>query len=282
MTDSATLATAGADPVVTNESVSVPAPEIEKQAPATPAEAAQPQTEQTTEDQGEPAAEKPEKDDAKKNSFKERIDRERDKKRDAERRAETAERTASDLQRQLSELRQEYQKLDPNDVQGQQALQTRAAVKAERLEQMQVEGRSAAQEAVQSRATMFNDKIDAARERIPDLDQALANFQAVPVSEVAADLIATSEKAAELAHFLGRNPAEAHRIHRLPPHMQGAELARIESRLSSPVRKPSNAPPPVRTNLGSGATPPAAKSHSEMSMDEYAKDYAARQAAKGR
>lgn len=261
MTDIATPAQADATPVVP---VETPAPETQSTATAAPAE-----TESKDTGQPEAAPEKPEdKSDAKKTTAQQRINEITREKHEANRRAEAAERTAKDLQRQLSEMRQEYQRLDPSDTVGQQQLSTRAAVKAERLEQLQAEGQSAAQEAAQSRSAMFNAKIDAARERIPDLDQALANFQAVPVSDVAADLIAESEKAAEITYFLSRNPAEAHRIHRLPPHMQGAEIARIEARVSTPIRKASSAPPPVKTNIGGGASP-TTKSLSQMSTEEY-------------
>lgn len=270
MTDLAPLATAGATAVVP-ESVSVPAPETN---PAPPAAPETPATEIKTEDPGQPEAapETPDdKSDAKKSSAQQRINEITKEKHEANRRAESAERTARDLQRQLSEMRQEYQRLDPNDTVGQQQLSTRAAVKAERLEQLQAEGQSAAAEAAQSRAAMFTAKIDAARERIPDIDQAMANFSAVPVSDVAADLIAESEKAAEITYFLSRNPAEAHRIHRLPPHMQGAEIARIEARVAqAPARKASAAPPPVKTNLGGGSSPPG-KSIETQSMDDWSK-----------
>lgn len=90
------------------------------------------------------------------------------------------------------------------------------------------------------------------------------------MSDHAADLIAESDKGAEIAYWLGKNPHEATRINHLPPHMQGAEIARIEARLSTvSTRKTSNAPtPPPVLN---GQTAPGVKDPSSMSMAEYAK-----------
>jgi hypothetical protein len=256
-------ADAGAEttPVVTSEVTPAETPDQ-----ATPAEAAEPQTES-----GKSEAETSEKTDAKRNSIKERIDRERGKRQEAERRAESAERTTRELRQQLQGMQSEYAKLDPNDVEGRQALQTRAAVKAERLEQLRFEQDAAQQDAAATRQAMFNAKLDAARERLPDFDQAMSSFGSLPVSAEAADLIAESDKAAEIAYFLAKNPAEAFRIDALKqsPARLGAEIARLEQRVTAaPVRKSSNAPPPVRTNLGGGSSP-TAKNLSQMTTEEY-------------
>jgi hypothetical protein len=152
---------------------------------------------------------------------------------------------------------------DPNA----QAHQLKQVVKSERFEQKAEEAELAANRAAQARAEAFHAKVEAARERMPDFDQVFPN---TPISEAAADLIADSDKAAEIAYFLAKNPNEAARIYNLPEHKQGAEIARIEGRLSTvSTRKTSNAPtpPPVL----SGQTAPGTKDPANMSMSEYAK-----------
>lgn len=162
---------------------------------------------------------------------------------------------------------------DPNA----QAHQLKQVVKSERLEQKVEEADVATQKAARARQEAFIAKVDAARDRMPDFDQVFPN---TPISEVAAELIADSDKAAEIAYWLGKNPKDAARIYDLPPHLQGAEIARIEGRLSTvSTRKTSSAPtpPPVL----SGQSAPGAKDPASMSMNEYAKWRTAQKKAAG-
>lgn len=271
MSELAPLATAGATPVVPVDSVVVPVPDT---TPATPAAPETPATETKTEDAGQPEAapETPdEKSDPKKNSAQERINRITADKHAAQREAQSAKQEAADLRKQLAQYQQQARELDPQDAVGQQALNTRFAVKAERLEQIEARATQADGQAAGARQAQFETKIEAARERMPDLDTVLSTFSTLPVSEVAADLIADSEKAAEITYYLGKNPQEAHRIARLAPHQQGAEIARIEAKVApAPARKASAAPPPVKTNIGGGSTPQS-KTQDDWSGDDWSK-----------
>ena len=116
---------------------------------------------------------------------------------------------------------------------------------------------------------MFEAKVDEARERIPDIDQALRDFANLPLSSEAAEVLAESTKAAELAYFLAKNPEQAHRLARMPAAKQGAELARIEQRIGSvQPRRTSAAPPPVPMIGASSA--PAAPTLQSASVAEIA------------
>lgn len=172
---------------------------------------------------------------------------------------------AQRLKQQLAELRSKPTDNLPIEQQDSQRLKD--VVKSERLEQAEDAATRAAQRAAAARSSSFMAKVDAARERMPDFDQV---FHQTPISEAAADLIADSEKGAEIAYWLGKNPTEAVRIYDLPNHLQGAEIARIEARLSTvSPRKTSNAPtPPPVLN---GQSSPGAKDYNSMSMAEYAK-----------
>lgn len=183
---------------------------------------------------------------------------------------------AQRLKEQLDKLQATPKDNLPIDEQDSHRL--KEVVKAERLEQAQDQAQQAAQRAAQARTTSFQAKVEAARDRMPDFDQVFPN---TPISEAAADLIADSEKGAEIAYWLGKNPADANRIYSLPPHLQGAEIARIEARLSTvSPRRTSNAPGP--TPVLNGGSAPGAKDPQSMSMSEYAEWYAKRQKAKAR
>lgn len=171
---------------------------------------------------------------------------------------------SDEVKRLAKQLSEQTQNDDPND----HAAATRRAVKEERLEQVGESYKQAVADLNAKRVQTFESKIEDARERIPDLDAALQDFMRLPVSEAAADLIAESEKSAEIAYFLAKNPNEAHRIARLPNHLQGAEIARIEAKVSTApaARKTSNAPPPPP--MINGTSSPASKTPAEMSVDE--------------
>lgn len=144
--------------------------------------------------------------------------------------------------------------------------QYRSAVKEERLEQRAADAEMLEQRAGQARAQAFHARVEAARDRMPDFDQVFAK---TPITTIAAELISESEKAVEIVYWLGKNPAEAVRIYDLPPHQQGAEIARIENRISTvSTRKNSNAPNPPPVLNGQSA--PGAKDINSMSMPEYA------------
>jgi len=227
-------------------------PVTEGQKPAESAEVPQPE-----DDAGTP--EKP------KVPFKERFSQVYAQKKQAEAEAAFARREAMQLREELDKMRSTP--MDQVPYEQQDELRVRTAVKEERLAEKAAEAQRAQWQADQARIAAFQAKVSEARERMPDFDQV---FSQVPVSEVAADLIAESEKAAEIAYYLGKNPQDAARIYRLPPHLQGAEIARIEARVAAAptVRKVSKAPAPP-PQLG-GASSPGLKDPAAMSMDEYA------------
>lgn len=101
----------------------------------------------------------------------------------------------------------------------------------------------------------------------------LATDAKAPVTMEMVEALAVSEQAANIADHLGRNPAEVARIASLPPHLQGYELAKLESRLASQPRTTSALPPP--TTVGARAL--ASTDPSGMSMEQY---IAAREAGK--
>lgn len=97
-----------------------------------------------------------------------------------------------------------------------------------------------------------------ARERMPDFDAVVT--PQTPIHQNAAPFIVESDKGAELAYYLGKNPDVAMSLYQkfeTAPAQALIELGRLEARLSSPPPKPvSQAPKPAPMLQGS-ASPPA-------------------------
>ncbi len=96
------------------------------------------------------------------------------------------------------------------------------------------------------------------------------------VTDEMAIAIAESSVAAELAYWLGKNPAESNRIANLPPASQIRELGKIEARLEAPKNKTTSAPEPVSPVKGSAS---AHKRIEDMTMAEY-KEFRKKQGAR--
>lgn len=272
MEDNATPAAPEA--VVASVPESNPAPEIK---PATPAvEGDQPSAESP--DSGQPKAETAE-------DIAQKLKTERSKERYSRLHAESkqyqAEATLARAEAQR--LKAELAKLQSTPTENLPYEETDAhrlkqVVKGERLEQKEEEADRAYQRAAQARVEAFTAKVEAAKDRMPDWDQV---FPSTPISEVAAELIADSDKGAEIAYWLAKNQQEAARINRLPPHLQGAEIARIEARVSTvSTRKTSNAPAPPPVMNGQSA--PGARDLNNAPMAEYVKIRQAQMKATGR
>ena len=89
------------------------------------------------------------------------------------------------------------------------------------------------------------------RGKAPDFDAVVHNPN-LTVTPVMADAIRESGRGAEIAYFLGKNPAEAARIASLPPISQATAIARLETRVGGTAQAAvSRAPQPVSTLSGS-------------------------------
>lgn len=242
--------------------------------PATPPAAAETPKEATPAPEAATETPPPEKP---KKPASERISELYAQKKEAERRAQSAESEAYRLREQL----RAPSRAAADDFAAQDTERVMKAVKSERFEQTVQEMESNRQEAARHQSELFKTKVDAARERMPDIDTAISEFLRLPLSQQAAEILVESDKAPEIAYYLSKNPGQAERLFNMPPHMQGAELARIEARVASAptVRKTSAAPPPVPT-INGASSPSGRKDPSEMSTEEYADWYAERRAKK--
>lgn len=104
------------------------------------------------------------------------------------------------------------------------------------------------------------------RQRVPDFD-AVAHNPNLTVTPIMADAIRDSNRGAEIAYYLGKNPAEAAEIAALPPVSQATAIARLENRLGANAVSVSRAPQPIGTLTGRGGS--AGKPLEDMDFEEY-------------
>ena len=200
--------------------------------------------------------------------IQERINELTSQKYQAQREVEQLIAKAQTLRRSLSTDPQ----IPADDWNAQETHRVRTAIKSETLEQTETAAREAIGRAEQLRTSTFMSKVDAASERIPDLHKVLeADFARLPLPVDAQDLIADSDKAAEIAYHLAKNPQKAFDLNRMSPAQQGRAIARIEAELTiaPQVRKTTQAPNPVPT-LG-GSRSPAVRDPADMSVEDLQK-----------
>lgn len=130
--------------------------------------------------------------------------------------------------------------------------------------------RAAEQQRIGLRVEAFRDQADEVKKVYADFDQvvALASDKRF-VSDDLSLMILESDQAADLAYHLGKNPALAVHLSKLPPVAAARELGRIEASLAPPKPKTATkAPDPINPVNGRGAAP--AKSVENMTLAEFA------------
>lgn len=128
------------------------------------------------------------------------------------------------------------------------------ARKKETAENNQKEVQKKHEEKVKS----FETQKEALREKIPDLDDVLGQFDDVPVKRDIHSFMLESDKGAEIAHYLATHPEEFEKVNdpKTTPASVARTLAKIELSLSepeevveeekpAPVRKSTKAPEPI-------------------------------------
>lgn len=102
----------------------------------------------------------------------------------------------------------------------------------------------------------YQEREEAARDKYDDFEQVAYNPK-LPITDVMAETIQSSDIGPELAYYLGSNPKDAERISRMSPLSQAKEIGKIEAKLASdpPVKRTTSAPAPISpvTARSSGA-----------------------------
>ena len=132
----------------------------------------------------------------------------------------------------------------------------------------------------------YQEREEAARDKYDDFEQVAYNPK-LPITNVMAETIQSSEIGPELAYYLGSNPKEAERISRMTPLSQAKEIGKIEAKLVSapPVRKTTSAPAPISPVTARSSGAPAydttdPRSTKTMSASEWIEAERARQLKK--
>jgi hypothetical protein len=92
----------------------------------------------------------------------------------------------------------------------------------------------------------YHDLEEEARTKYDDFEQVAYNPK-LPITNVMAETIQSSDVGPELAYYLGSNPKEADRISRMTPLGQAKEIGKIEAKLADnpPVKRTTSAPAPI-------------------------------------
>jgi hypothetical protein len=92
----------------------------------------------------------------------------------------------------------------------------------------------------------YQEREEAARDKYDDFEQVAYNPK-LPITNVMAETIQSSDIGPELAYYLGSNPKDAERISRMTPLGQAKEIGKIEAKLAAepPVRRTTSAPAPI-------------------------------------
>jgi hypothetical protein len=132
----------------------------------------------------------------------------------------------------------------------------------------------------------YQEREEAARDKYDDFEQVAYNPK-LPITNVMAETIQSSEIGPDLAYYLGSNPKDAERISRMSPLAQAKEIGKIEAKLSSnpPVKKTTSAPAPISPVTARSSGAPAydttdPRSIKNMSASEWIEAERARQMKK--
>ena len=92
----------------------------------------------------------------------------------------------------------------------------------------------------------YQEREEAARDKYDDFEQVAYNPK-LPITNVMAETIQSSDIGPELAYYLGSNPKDAERISRMTPLGQAKEIGKIEAKLAAepPVKRTTSAPAPI-------------------------------------
>ena len=109
-------------------------------------------------------------------------------------------------------------------------------------------------------------QVEEGREKYPDFE-AVALSENIPINQAMAEMIVSSDVAADVTYFLGKNPELSRQISGFDQISMARAIGKIEAQVSAPKPKTtSTAPEPINPIKGKAT---AAKDPAKMSMAEY-------------
>jgi len=126
----------------------------------------------------------------------------------------------------------------------------------------------------------FDQRMTAAATKYPDFQDALETAQGLPITDAMFGAMIRLEEGADLVHYFGTHPAEAHRIAQLHPTVQATEIGKLAAKLPATVSQPasvSKAPEPIEP-IGGKTT--AVSDNPPSDPEEFKRWHDARERAK--
>lgn len=182
-----------------------------------------------------------------------------------------------DLRRRLAERESDDRLKPPSeaDFNGDFEAFNRAQIAFETAKLLKQEKADETREAIETRQKEIRkarledhlDRVEIAREAIPDYDAVIESGLNMNARPENLDLLMASEKSELIAYHLARSPKEAREFAHMPPTEAARTIGRLEVSLSLPKPKTkTEAPAPVSPLKGTASPTP---DPSKMSMDEY-------------
>lgn len=171
--------------------------------------------------------------------------------------AERAERAEAELAKLRGAAEPDWtQYADPNQEVADRVLHKLRKEQIPLLEQQVKTSRAEAEKIV---GQAFDEAIVDARVKYPDFDAVVFNPAATFPKQMVS-YVANSEKGADVAYYLGKNPGVARQLAETFAQSQAAgfiELGRIEGKVSAPTSKPASTAPKPPPIIAGGSNPPA-------------------------
>jgi len=210
------------------------------------------------------------------------LQREREKRREAERRAAEAERRAAEGTREaqaeerMAPKESDYD--DPNEYLVARA-KHESLVEYDRREALRREEarRREAEAAQRQLLNGYESKVDEAIKKDPDKFKDYEDAESFVVSAgmdgLALRSLMTAERPAHIVRYLAKNPAKAERIASLPPLQQVEEIGYLKKRsmMVTPKKKTTQAAQPISPERGDSSPPKKVKFSKDMSEEDYSK-----------
>jgi hypothetical protein len=160
--------------------------------------------------------------------------------------------------------------LDPEAYQQAVMAHNEKWLQYQREQEQQAQQRAYQSSQAQQFEQVLNARVAEGQQKYPDYAEVVGNPQLPPLASVNPALLAAiigHEQMPEITYYLGKNPADAHRIAQLPPARAILEVGKIAAKLQANPPRSSNAPPPPSQVSGGSAT--VKKDPSQMSYDEF-------------
>lgn len=155
------------------------------------------------------------------------------------------------------------------------AYEARKAVRGEFADQHKRQQDAATRDAEQEANAEFFERVEDAKQRIPDFDDVVGGYQKTggQLAPHVREELRDSDAGPALLYHLAKNPDLAQALNRMSPRDAAREIGRLEHQVQLPSpRKASQAPAPLKPLGGGGGASPS-RSIAEMAQSDNLDDF---------